>query len=232
MAIIIQNVLAACRTHGARLVFFDNVYMYGAVDGWMTEQSPHRPISEKGKIRALLVETLLNAADKGEVDIRIARAADFYGPGATNGIPNILIFANLLKGKRPQWMGGGNFRHSMTYTRDAARATAELGIRADLPNLQRIWHLPTDRNALTAEEWAQQAAKALEVSPKKIQILKPWMLQIGGLFQREVKELPEMLYQYNRDYLFSSEKFEKEFGISPTSYAKGIQETAKSIKSI
>jgi len=32
-----------------RLVFFDNVYMYGKVEGVMTEQTPFHPCSKKGR---------------------------------------------------------------------------------------------------------------------------------------------------------------------------------------
>src|ERR1700677_1348628 len=112
---IIQNTIAACREHGARLVFFDNVYLYGPVEGWMTEKTSPRPLSEKGKIRLGLQQSLLEESLKGNLDVRIAMSADFYGPGAKNGIPNMLIFANLAKGKNPQWMASAKHRHSLTY---------------------------------------------------------------------------------------------------------------------
>jgi nucleoside-diphosphate-sugar epimerase len=228
--LILQNAVAACRKEGARLVFFDNVYMYGSVKGWMTEETLLSPTSEKGKIRAALQQTLLEEAEKGNLDARIARSADFYGPGAKNGIPNVMIFANLAQGKRPQWLVSGKHRHSLTYTKDAARATAELGLQDNLPGGKRVWHLPTDPNPLTAGEFALEAAKAMSVPPKPLQTIKPWMIRVGGLFQRQIKELGEMLYQYDRDYLFSSAAFEKKFEIKPTPYAQGIRETAKSYR--
>jgi len=229
--VIIRNVLAACKEHQSRLVFFDNVYMYGLVQGWMTEQSPLHPVSEKGQVRVQVADLLLQAARAGEVDVRIARSADFYGPGARTGIPNILIFDPLAKGGRPKWLGSATRLHSLTYTRDAARATAELGLRDTLPRGQRVWHLPTDSPALTAEQWVQIAARELgRTPPPKIQILSAGMLRVAGLFQRTIKELVEMLYQYDQDYLFSSEAFEKEFGLKPTPYAQGIAETMRRLK--
>ena len=227
---IIQNTIAACREHGARLVFFDNLYLYGPVEGWMTEQTPARAVSEKGKIRAELQHTLLQESQKGNLDARIARSADFYGPGAKNGIPNMMIFANLAAGKSPQWMASGKYRHSLTYTLDAARATAELGLRDDLPGGQRVWHLPTAPDPLTAEDLALASAQAMGVTPKSLQLLPPWMIRVAGPFKREIKELGEMMYQYDRDYLFSSAAFEKEFKIMPTPYAEGIRDTAKSYR--
>jgi len=227
---IIQNTIAACRDHGARLVFFDNLYLYGPVEGWMTEETPTHAESIKGKIRAALQHSLLDESQKGNLDVRIARSADFYGPHAKNGIPNMLIFANLAAGKNPQWLVSGKFRHSLTYTKDAAYATAALGLEDHLPGGQRIWHLPTAREPLTAEDLALEAAKALYIPSKPLQVLKPGIIGLGGVFKREIKELGEMLYQYDRDYLFSSTAFEKEFEITPTSYAQGILETAESYK--
>jgi hypothetical protein len=54
------NAIEACKRSNARLVFFDNVYMYGKVDTVMTEDRPFRPCSKKGEIRAQIATTLLN----------------------------------------------------------------------------------------------------------------------------------------------------------------------------
>jgi hypothetical protein len=38
-----------------------------------------------------------------------------------------------------------------------------------------------------------------------------------------MKELVEMMYQYERDYIFESLKFEKRFAFKPTPYLEGIK---------
>ena len=58
--------------------------------------------------------------------------------------------------------------------------------------------------------------------------LSKTMLRLIGMLNGIVKEVVEMLYQYDSDYLFSSEKFEKAFKFKPTGYAEGIKETIKS----
>ena len=45
-----------------------------------------------------------------------------------------------------------------------------------------------------------------------------------GLFVPVMKEMPEMMYQYDRDYVFNSNKFEKRFKKVPTHYSEGIKE--------
>src|SRR5450432_4792054 len=80
--IIMRNTIDACKATGARLIFFDNVYMYGRVEGRMTESTPFHPYSKKGKLRAELDEMLLSEMKTGKLNAIIAKAADFYGPRA------------------------------------------------------------------------------------------------------------------------------------------------------
>jgi hypothetical protein len=49
------------------------------------------------------------------------------------------------------------------------------------------------------------------------------MVKISGWFNSVIGELYEMLYQYDRPYLFDSTKFSRAFGLQPTSYADGIR---------
>jgi hypothetical protein len=46
-----------------------------------------------------------------------------------------------------------------------------------------------------------------------------------------MKEFPEMLYQYEQDYIFDSTKFENRFGIKATPPEEGIRTLIKSLKS-
>src|ERR1035441_7902684 len=57
---VMANAIEACKRAGARLIFFDNVYMYGKVAGAMTEDTPFNPISRKGEIRARIANSLIN----------------------------------------------------------------------------------------------------------------------------------------------------------------------------
>lgn len=224
---IMHNVIDACKKHNSKLVFFDNVYSYGKVDGWMREETPHNPSSEKGKVRAEISELLIKEFGKGDLKAMIVRAADFYGPKASSVI-NAIVFDNLSKGKKAMWMVNDRVKHSFTYTPDAGKATALLGNTDDA--YDQIWHLPTDKNVLSAKEFIELAAKEFNASPKHTVIGKG-MLKLIGLFNKVVKENNEMLYQLEHDYLFDSKKFERRFNMKPTSYKQGIKETAAFLKS-
>ncbi|PUZ23214.1 NAD-dependent dehydratase [Chitinophaga parva] len=218
---IMDNVIAACQAAHAKLIFFDNVYMYGPVDGPMTENTPYRPTSKKGKIRAAIATKLMDEVIAGRLVASIARCADFYGKGADKtGILNILVTNNLAKGKSAQWMGSVNFVHSYTYVPDAARAL--LLMAKDELAWNQVWHLPTAKPALTGKEYIEKVAALTGAKPKYM-VLGKFMLQLFGLFSTPMAELAEMIYQYDRPYIFDSTKFEQHFNFQPTSYDAGLK---------
>lgn len=225
-----QSVVDACANHGAKLVFFDNMYLYDKDHlGNMTEETPIHPPSKKGQVRAEIHRLIMGAAESGKKKALIARAADFYGPGIANSMLIETVFKPLSEGKKANWMGKDNYPHSFTYTPDAGKATAMLGNTEDAYN--QVWHMPTAPNPLTGKEWVEAIAKTLEVPPKHREVPK-WMLQIMGLFNPLMREIVEMQYQNDRPYVFNSEKFEKRFGFTPTSYEVGIKATAAPIKKV
>lgn len=222
---IMSNAIDACKASGSKLIFFDNVYMYGKVDGHMTEETPFNPISKKGEIRAAIVTRLLNEIKAGNLRASIARAADFYGPvGFTTSVPNILVFKNLRKGRRAQWMVNAKMPHSFTYVPDAARALYLLASRDD--SFGQTWHMPTANNPLTGQAFIKEAAKQMNAKDSYFVISKG-MMRMAGLFNREIKELVEMAYQNGFPYFFDSSKFNTAFNFQPLSYQEGIKETAK-----
>jgi len=55
----VRSVINACKQEGAKMVYFDNVYMYGRVDGTMTEDLPSKPDSVKGTARMIAADHIL-----------------------------------------------------------------------------------------------------------------------------------------------------------------------------
>jgi nucleoside-diphosphate-sugar epimerase len=225
--VIIDNVIKACINHNAKLVFFDNVYAYGRVAGWMTEETPMNPSSKKGEVRKKIDDLIMDAVKSGNLKAIIARAADFYGPNTPLSFVNVTVFDNFKKGKKAQWLINDKVRHSLTYTPDAGRATAILGNAASAYN--QVWHLPTDMNVLTGKEFIEIVAEEFGVKPRYM-VLPRWMIKMVGVFSGIIRESVEMLYQNDSDYLFDSSKFEKAFNFKATPYSQGIQETVQSMK--
>ncbi len=221
---IMTNTIEACKQAQAKLIFFDNVYMYGRVDGGMTEDSPYDPCSRKGDLRARIATQLMSEVRKGNITASIARSADFYGPGAgKTSVPGILVFDRLARDQRAQWLVNTKVRHSLTYTGDAVKALYLLAM--DENSWNQAWHLPTATNPLTGEEFIESAAASLG-KPARHMVLPKWMIGLGGLFDKTTAELSEMTYQYEFDYLFDSSKFENAYNFQPLSYEEGIKATA------
>lgn len=222
---IMTNTINACKAIGAKLIFFDNVYMYGKVEGYMTEETAFQPCSKKGMIRAAIAQQLLTEMASGSIEALIARSADFYGTKSIRtSFANTMIFSNLSKGKKAQWLVNEKVPHAFTYVPDAAKALYLLA--KDHTAFGQSWHLPTQSNPLTGEAFVALAAKEMH-QPYKLTVLSKFMIRLAGLFVKPIKESYEMLYQNDSDYLFDSTKFEQHFGMHPTSYEAGIAATAK-----
>lgn len=221
---VMANTIQACKEEQCKLVFFDNMYMYDPETLQdMTENSAVLPVSRKGKVRKAIAEQLMQAHEKGDVKALIARAADFYGPGISNSVLQISVVDNLVKGKKANWFCSTRFKHSFTFTPDAGKATAILG--NDPKAFGEIWHMPTANNPLTGDAWIKAFAEEIGTEPK-VQIAGKTVTKLLGLFNPVMKEFVEMLYQWDRDYVFNSNKFEKAYNFKPTSYDEGIRKVA------
>jgi len=224
---IMANTIEACKRAGARLVFFDNVYMYGRVNGTMTEETPFNPCSRKGEIRAQIATTLLDEVKAGSLTALIARAADFYGPASPTGVANVLVFDAWAKNQKASWLVNDSVPHSLIYTPDAARAVLTLAESESAWN--QTWHLPTTPNPPTGREFITAAAQAMNRDPK-YRVLSPLMVRLFGWFNPVVGEIYEMLYQNDSPYVFDSSKYARAFGFSGTPYDEGIRATAASYR--
>ncbi|WP_259071148.1 NAD-dependent epimerase/dehydratase family protein [Mucilaginibacter sp. X4EP1] len=217
--VIMGNVINLAKATGARLIFFDNVYMYGLVNGRMTEDTPYHPCSEKGKVRAAIANKLMAEAKAGNIRASIARAADFYGTDSMNSFFDMMVLDKYAKKQGAQWVGSTKKLHNFSFIPDMGKAMYLLGQNPDSDN--QIWHLPTAQ-ALPGKQLIEITASIYGVKPSYFAVNK-FLLWAYGLFNKTVMGTVEMYYQYNHDYIFDSTKFEKAFNIKPTSYEDGIK---------
>ena len=223
--IIMQNVINATKTANARLIFFDNVYMYGLVNGPMLEDTPYKPISKKGKVRAKIADQLMTEVKAGNIQASILRAPDFYGTDSKNSSFDMMLLDKYAKKETAQWVGDPKRKHNYVYIPDCGKAMYLLGQNPQSDN--QIWHAPTAA-PLLGKEFINMAANIYQVKPKFMSINK-FMLWVFGLFNKVVAGVVEMYYQYDHDYNFNSDKFEKAFNFKPTSYEEGIRHMSKTL---
>lgn len=227
--LIMANTIEACKRAGAKLIFFDNVYMYGRVAGPMTEKTPYAPCSKKGEIRARIATVLMDEVKAGRLTAMIARSADFYGPDTQNSVMNSLVLGPFARREKASWLVNDAVPHSMTFTPDAARGVAMLAERESAWN--QVWHLPTPPDPPTGKEFITIAAQEFGIAPKYRVLSRP-ILRVVGWFNYQVGESYEMLYQIDAPYLFDSTKFAREFGFAGTPYREGIRMAVESYKRI
>lgn len=217
---IVQGSIEGAAAADARLVFCDNLYMYGPPDGPMTETTPRNATGKKGRLRVNLEKTLLGAHRSGKVAVVIGRGSDFYGPGA-NSVTKDFVFGNVLKGKRALWPVALDVPHSLNYSEDFARNLVTLGEHPEA--LGEVWHLPAGE-PLTGREFIRLAFGAAGAEPKP-GVLSALMIRVGGLFNPMVREFAEVGYQFARPFVLDAGKFERAFGGTVTPHKEAIAGT-------
>ena len=221
-----RSVLDACRQHGATLVAVENLYGYGPVAAPMTETTPMRPHTRKGRVRAAMWEELLAAHSNGHVPTVAVRASDFFGVGVRESAFGERFFGRLAKGKKAQVLGSSNTRHSATFIPDLAQAL--VAVAADESSWGRAWHAPT-APAVTQGEMVEMAAHALIVEPRMTEV-SPLTLRLAGLFSPGARETVEMMYEFAEDFIVDSSDFVGHFGVEATPLDEAIAATANSYR--
>ncbi|MFD1875654.1 NAD-dependent epimerase/dehydratase family protein [Hymenobacter bucti] len=223
--VIMRNVIAACKAASAQLIFLDSLYTYGRVAGAITENTPPRPVSEKGRILVEIEQLLLAEMNSGRLSAIIAKASDFYGPGAVEkSWSGSLVFSRLKNKQTPQWPVNARVPRTYTYTPDIGRALYVLAQHPEAFN--QTWILPVASPTLTGQEFSALAAKYMQGSGK-VQVLPKWVFGLMGLFIPFMKEAHEMMYQDENGYVLDSTRFNQTFNFTPTPYEEGIRATAE-----
>lgn len=218
--VMMQHVIDACKKYQCKLVFFDNTYMYAKTSEPQTEDSRFAPVGQKSMVRATIATMLLEEMKNKKIEAVICRAPEFYGPGKTQSLTNTFIFDSIAQNKRLKVPLNDNTLRTLIWTPDASRAMALLGNTPDAYN--QTWHLPCNDNRLTYRELIQLAS---EIYQKQFSytVLKMWLFKIGGLFNKQLKEVQELLPRYKCDNIFVSRKFKERFPhFNVTTYREGI----------
>lgn len=217
-----RSILKGTAHNGAALIVGDNLYMYGDPDGAViTEDSPLRPTTKKGRIRHQMAQEILEAHKHGEVQAAICRASNFFG--AEYDVIGDLVFKPALQGKTANLIGRKDVPHTFTYIPDFGRALATLGTHREA--LGQVWIAPS-LPAMTQDQLIEHLSAALG-KPIKARYANRLMMSIFGLFSPSAKETVEMMYEFEKPFVASSAKFEKTFGIAPTSFDQALKETVQ-----
>lgn len=215
-------VLAGAEAAGAKLVALENLYMYGPVGGQtLREELPYAAQTRKGMVRAAMSKGLQSAHDAGRVRVAIGRASDYFGPGGMMSAMGDRVFYPAIAGKKAQVMGDPDQPHSYSYIPDIARGLAILGDRQEADG--KTWHLP-NAPAVTTRQFIEKVFTAAGTEAG-VSAMPRWLINVVGLFNGNVRELKEMLYEFEEPFVVDHSRFDATFGDIATPLDKAIDDT-------
>ncbi len=219
-----RAVLDGTADAGAKLVFADNLYVYGPPEGPMTEETPQRAQGKKGRIRIEMAAAILRAHAEGRLRCTIGRSSDYYGPRGTTSTVGDNLMKPLLRGKRARWVGSLDQPHTLNYLEDMARALVTLGEREEADG--QVWHLPA-AEPLTGRQFLTLTYDAAGL-PSKAGVASRPMIRLVGVFNPLVREVNETLYQFERPFVSDASKFQGAFGpFEPTPHQEAVRRTVE-----
>jgi nucleoside-diphosphate-sugar epimerase len=218
---ILHGIIEAAAGARARLIYGDNLYMYGAVAGPIHEGLPVAGAGRKGRVRAEMAETLLAADRSGRVRVAIGRAADFYGPGVLNSALGDRVFGAVARQQPAQLLGNIDAPHSFMFIDDFARGLVTLSEREEA--LGQVWHIPSAPPA-TARCLVTMAYENAGLPPRLRVAPRPLVAALS-LVHPTLRELKEVRYSFEQPYVVDHTKFERAFGAHPTSHAEAVRRT-------
>jgi nucleoside-diphosphate-sugar epimerase len=218
---IMTNVVAT----GARVVFVDNLYMYGPQTAPLREDMPLSDMPLKPAARSAATRIWQMASAEGRIRLAAVRGPDFYGPGVTLSVLGDTGIVALARGKAAMWINDADMPHDIAYVPDYARAVVSL---LDAPDdaFGQAWHVPC-APIRPPRELLGLAAKSLGV-PLRVRSLPFWAMRALSVFTPELGELAEMRFAWDRPYRVDADKFKARFWSDPTPFEVGIPHAARS----
>jgi nucleoside-diphosphate-sugar epimerase len=222
MPVLWNNILQAATSSNAKLVIGDNLYVYDQVGTGIHENLPHSSTTRKGRARIRAVETMLEAHRSGRAQVTFARGSDFFGPYASeqSQLGN-RVFPALMTGKAAQLIGNPDLPHTLTFIEDFGRAMVMLSDHEQA--FGRAWHVP-NAPTKTRREVLEVAAKMVN-QPLRIQSMNALMLRGLGLFVPILREVGEMMYQFDKPYIVDSSQFVEQFSDIHTPLEVALEQT-------
>ncbi|WP_100332600.1 SDR family NAD(P)-dependent oxidoreductase [Bacillus xiapuensis] len=218
-----RNIIETAASQHCRLAIADNIYAYGqGHEGRINEKAPKQPHTKKGRLR-LQAEELISRS--GIPAVR-AHFPDFYGPNAISTVMHSTL-KNGIQNKRAVYVGDMSKQREFIYTPDGAKALIELSRHETAYG--RCWNIP-GAGTISGHELRTLLEEITGHSHSFFQVNKG-MIRLLSLFNKEMKEVVEMMYLYEQPVILSGEAYEKEIGPLPqTPYDQGLKKTIQFMK--
>ena len=168
-----------------------------------------------------MAKDLMAAHEAGKVRVAVGRASDYFGPRGLLSAMGERVFYPALAGKKAQVMGNADQPHTYSCLPDIARGLTVLGERTEADGT--AWHLP-NVPTLTTRQFIEQVYAAAGTE-QGILTMPRWMVSIVGLFNGDVREMKEMLYEFEEPFVVDATRFDTAFGNPATPLDEAIDTT-------
>ncbi|MGJ5135252.1 NAD-dependent epimerase/dehydratase family protein [Bradyrhizobium oligotrophicum] len=209
---MLANTIAAAKAVDATILFPGNVYVYStASPAVVSETTPRRPTTRKGRVRLEMEEMLEQAARDHGVRVIAVRAGDFFGPGVGNSWFAQALAKGGMTAKSLQRLAPDGVGHAWAYVPDLAETFARLlDKRADLPvytMLNFAGHYDASGHDMTDAVRRVIGRRDLPVKPF------PWIiLWLAAPFVRFMREAIEMRWLWKKSLALDNSKLVRLLG--------------------
>jgi nucleoside-diphosphate-sugar epimerase len=216
-------IVKAVQSTEAVLVVVENLYGYGPVNVPLTEDLPLVATGRKGKTRAEMWRQLESESRAGRLKVTAGRSSDFFGPHVLGSQVGDRFFPPLLEGKKAEVFGDPKALHSYTSVIDLGESLVCLAL--DSRSLGRAWHVP-NAPAVSNEQFLALAAACAGAKPRSVRRGRA-ALKMAGLFIPPAREIPEILYEFEEDFLVDHSAYSAVFGDHATPLEQSVAATVE-----
>lgn len=203
-----RNVIAAMGISGKTLLFPGNIYNYAAADRFVTPDLPQHPQTPRGEIRVRVEHLYREAAARGDMQVLIIRAGDFFGPESSGDWFDLAMMTEVKKGKL-LLMGTRGIAHAWAYLPDLGRAFEELAWhRGELGKFENFHFAGT---YVTPEEMGDAIVAASPV-PLKVTMFPRWTINAIGIVNPMMREIAKMAYLWDNPMELKDDRFDAILG--------------------
>lgn len=225
---MMNGLIEAAAFSGAKIIYADNLYAYGPVNGDYHEDLSYKPVGVKTKVRAQVAENLLNNHQQGKIKAVIGRGPDFFGPRALVATLGSRVIGNLLLGKKAEAIGNIDLPHTHIFIEDFARGLVTLS--ENDRSLGQVWHIPA-APTISTRELIEMVGDEIGKKPT-YRLASSQIVNFLGLFDKNMREFKEMMYMFNKPFIVSHAKFAKAFPYQVTEHREAIRKTVAWFRNI
>jgi nucleoside-diphosphate-sugar epimerase len=220
-----EALLDAAEASGAVLVSAGNLYVYGPVDGPLTEDLPAHPAGPKARVRARMWQDALARHEAGRIRTADVRASDHLGAGSQS-LLTAAVLPRVLAGERASVPADLDAPHTWTAVGDVARTL--VAVADDERTWGRAWHVPS-APPMSVREVVTRACALADAPRPRLSTMPGFVLWLGGLGDPLVRELRETQYQLRRPFVMDSTAATAALGITATPIEESLTETVRGV---